>query len=244
MADDRNAATRADRYAADRYALVFALLIVSYLTSALLTGSRARGLTLLLYLAALLIALRSARLPPRGRRPVRWAMLAGSLAAVAVSLAATGPIADGLVAIWLAAIVMGSVCVVVWRVLNHEVVTLQTVFGALSAYLLIGFMFASLFAAVSAFDPRPFFAGGQPTDSSNLQYFSFVTLTTTGYGDLTAANNWGRTLAAMDALLGQIFLVTLVARLVSVFGTARPRREGSGAIRVRSSGPADPSSDA
>jgi hypothetical protein len=207
----------------DRYALVFALLIGSYLTSAVLTGPRARGLTLPLYLAALLIALRPARLRPRAGRWLRWTTLGGSLVAAAVSLVSSGATADGLVALWLAAIMIGTVCVIVWRVLRHEVVTLQTVFGALSAYLLIGFTFASLFAVAAAFDSRPFFAGGQPTDIGNLQYFSFVTLTTTGYGDLVAASDEGRALAAMDGLLGQIFLVTLVARLVSVFGTARRR---------------------
>jgi hypothetical protein len=209
----------------DRYALVFALLIGSYLTSAVLTGPRARGLTLPLYLATLLIALRPAPLPPRAGRWLRWTTLGGSLVAAAVSLGGSGAAADGLVALWLATIMIGAVCVIVWRVLRHEVVTLQTVFGALSAYLLIGFTFASLFAAAAAFD-SPFFAGGQPTDSGNLQYFSFVTLTTTGYGDLVAASNEGRALAALDGLLGQIFLVTLVARLVSVLGTARRRPPG------------------
>src|SRR5215475_8918567 len=187
----------------DRYSLVFTLLIVSYLLSALLSSPRSRVLDVVLYVVALLIALHSAGLPPRTARRLRWAMLTGSLA------------------LWLAAVMATTVCVIVWRVLHHEWITLQTVFGALSAYLLIGFTFAALFAATAQFDTRAFFADGQPAVNNNLQYFTFVTLTTTGYGDLVLAHNPGRALATMEALIGQIFLVTLVARLVSQFGTAR-----------------------
>ena len=205
----------------DRYSLVFTLLIVSYLLSALLSSPRSRVLDVVLYVVALLIALHSAGLPPRTARRLRWAMLTGSLVAAAVVLLGTGRVVAGSVALWLAAVMATTVCVIVWRVLHHEWITLQTVFGALSAYLLIGFTFAALFAATAQFDTRAFFADGQPAVNNNLQYFTFVTLTTTGYGDLVPAHNPGRALATMEALIGQIFLVTLVARLVSQFGTAR-----------------------
>ena len=102
---------------------------------------------------------------------------------------------------------------------------MQTVFGAFGTYLLIGFFFTSVVhGAVLGSIPRPFFAGGQQATSPVVQYFSFVTLTTTGYGDYTAAGEAGRSLAVLEALLGQIFLVTLVARLVAMFGTVRPGR--------------------
>ena len=60
-----------------------------------------------------------------------------------------------------------------------------------------------------------------------MQYFSFVTLTTTGYGDYTAAGDGARALATIEAMIGQIFLATLVARLVSSFarGTRRLRSD-------------------
>jgi Ion channel len=215
--------SRSPRKLNDRFSLVFALLVVSYLLSALLSSPRSRALDLVLYAVVLLIALRSAGLPPRTARRLRWAMLTGSLVAAALVLVGTGRVVVGSAALWLAAVTATTVCVVVWRVLHHERITLQTVFGALSAYLLIGFTFAALFAATAQFDTRTFFVGGQPAENDNLQYFTFVTLTTTGYGDLVAAHNPGRALATMEALIGQIFLVTLVARLVSQFGTARRR---------------------
>ena len=110
------------------------------------------------------------------------------------------------------------------RIVHHRVVTGQTIFGALSAYLMIGFFFSAVFTAIDRLASAPFFAGGQAATSATIQYFSFVTLTTTGYGDYTALGEGGRSMAVLEALLGQIFLVTLVARLVALFGMARPDR--------------------
>jgi hypothetical protein len=85
-------------------------------------------------------------------------------------------------------------------------------------------MFASWFGAIGFFVSGPFFADGQPLNASNVQYFSFTTLTTLGYGDFTAAGNLGRALAVLEAISGQVFLATLVARLVSAYGTSRRQR--------------------
>ena len=62
---------------------------------------------------------------------------------------------------------------------------------------------------------QPFFAQQTHASSADYQYFSFITLTTTGYGDLTAAGNLGRAFAVLEALTGQIYLVTVVALLIS-----------------------------
>ncbi len=75
-------------------------------------------------------------------------------------------------------------------------------------------MFASLFSAVAALSDVPFFADGATPTLSSLQYFSFTTLTTVGYGDLAPATRLGRSLAITEALVGQIYLVTVVALLV------------------------------
>src|SRR5229473_3348114 len=76
---------------------------------------------------------------------------------------------------------------------------------------------AACYAAIEHLGSAPFFAGGQPASTQTLQYFSFTTLTTLGYGDFTAAGNGGRAIAVMEALTGQVFLATLVARLVAAF---------------------------
>ncbi len=202
----------------DRYGLVLLLLVSSYLLTAFVADDQARILPLLLYVAALLLVLRGTRL----RRPrLLWGLLVGSAVVGAAALATRNRVVHGLVVLWLAVVLSVGIVTVVRRVLLHRVVTLQTIFGALSVYLLIGFFYAALFAAVAHFQRAALFTGGQPANSTTIQYFSFITMTTVGYGDFTAAGEPARTLAVLDALTGQIFLVTLVARLVSSFGSAR-----------------------
>jgi hypothetical protein len=208
----------------DRYGMVFTLLLTSFVAAAVLTNRPARIVTLILYAGALLLALRIAHFPHRVARRLRWGLLGGSALVAALAFVVSGRLFEGLAALWTAAILLLTVFVMVGRVLRHRVVTMQTVFGALSAYLLIGFFFAALFTAAAKLTTAPLFADGEPADSSAIQYFAFITLTTTGYGDLTPAGQPGRSLAVLEALAGQIFLVTLVARLVSVFGIERSTR--------------------
>jgi hypothetical protein len=72
--------------------------------------------------------------------------------------------------LWLAVILVLAIVAIVRRILLHRVVTLQTIFGALSAYLLIGFLYAALFSAVANFQRAPLFTDGQPANISALQY--------------------------------------------------------------------------
>lgn len=96
----------------------------------------------------------------------------------------------------------------------EERVTRQTMFGVLCIYLLIGLLFGSTFGVIESLSNDPFFASG-PGDTSDFLYFSFATITTVGYGDLVAATELGRSLAITEALIGQIYLVTVVALIVS-----------------------------
>lgn len=203
-----------------RYELVLLLLVGGYLAAALSESIWVSVLTVLLYAGALILAVRAARLHGGPVWVLRTAVTVGTAAAVAALVGAGGNTVRGAAAIWLAVVLGATIVLVVRHILRHPVVTLQTIAGALSAYLLIGLMFAEVFTAMSRLDAAPFFAGSQPADPATLQYFSFTTLTTLGYGDFTAARNAGRAIAVLEALLGQIFLVTLVARLVSNFGAA------------------------
>ena len=93
-------------------------------------------------------------------------------------------------------------------------ISMHTMFGVLCIYLLIGSIFAFAFGLVDSLSSTPFFAQHAAASTHNLLYFSFVTITTTGYGDLTAATDVGRSLAIAEALTGQIYLVTVVATIV------------------------------
>ncbi|SIM82347.1 potassium channel family protein [Micromonospora cremea] len=211
-----------DRSSSDHYGLVFLLLIGAFLLSALVTHERARVFPLLLDAMVLVVLLRPSQLPgPRAGTAGR-VLVAGVLASVVVTLVVTNRFVHSVVSLWLAGTLAFTIAVMLWRILiHHRVVTLQTIFGALSVYLLIGFLFAALFSALSQLQHDPLFANGRPANSATIQYFAFITMTTTGYGDFVAAGEPARSLAVLDALSGQIFLITLVARLVSMFGSRR-----------------------
>ncbi|HEY1592653.1 MAG TPA: potassium channel family protein [Solirubrobacteraceae bacterium] len=101
-------------------------------------------------------------------------------------------------------------------------VTVEAVFGVLCLYILLGMCFAFLYGSIDRLGQQQFFAQHVSASVSNCLYFSFTTLTTVGYGDLTAATNLGHTLSNAESLIGQIYLVTVVAVLVS--NLSRPQR--------------------
>ena len=209
---------------ADRYELVFLLLVSTFVLAAFGLQDRGRVLLLVFYAGALVLALRSSQLSGPVGRALRIVLAVGTVGMGIAVLAAPGDLTEGILSCWIAVVLATAIVVVVRRVLHHRVITGQTIFGALSAYLMIGFFFSAVFTAIDRLGSGPFFAGGQAATSATVQYFSFVTLSTTGYGDYTALGNGGRSMAVLEALLGQIFLVTLVARLVALFGTERPER--------------------
>jgi hypothetical protein len=104
--------------------------------------------------------------------------------------------------------------VVVRRLLHHRRAARATLLAAISAYLLIALAFYYAFLAVDQYEQADFFGEAQPT--SAFMYFSLTTITTLGYGDLAAHTEIGRLLATTEAVVGQVYLVTLVAMVVSL----------------------------
>jgi hypothetical protein len=218
--------------AGGRFGLLLLILIVTYLLSAFTSGEWVNATQIVLFLVVAALALRGGRIGRRAARLVVAAAIGGT--AVAVTLAVTHP-ADagaGVANLWAALVLLGAVVLIVGRVLAQSEVSLQSIFGAVSAYMIIGLMFAAVYNAMNKFDGGTFFAQGATGTGKTFQYFSFTTLTTLGYGDYTAADSGGQAIAVMEALLGQVFLVTLVARLVSSFrapvqaGRTVPPRSG------------------
>ena len=114
--------------------------------------------------------------------------------------------------------------VVLNRVLRHPVINFETIMGAVDAYLLIGLAFAVFYATLNAVDTHYFFVQSTTPAAVDFVYFSFVVLTTVGFGDLTPRTPIGKVVVPGEALLGQIFLVTIVAALVGNLGRQRPGR--------------------
>ena len=103
----------------------------------------------------------------------------------------------------------------------EEGVDAEVILGALCAYLYIGLWFAIINRSVAILSNAPFFAQPGAERMLNHIYFSFITLTTTGYGDLTPAYGPGRMLAAIEAIIGQLYLVSVVAIVVSAYSKRR-----------------------
>jgi hypothetical protein len=128
------------------------------------------------------------------------------------------------VGLLLAAVAPVAIAVGVVREAREEGVTIRTMFGVLCMYLLLGTLFAYAYGVVAELSSEQFFAETSATTISDFLYFSFTTMTTTGFGDLTAATDMGRSLAVTEELIGQIYLVTVVAVIVSRLGRGRPAR--------------------
>jgi hypothetical protein len=116
-----------------------------------------------------------------------------------------------------ALLVTATLPVTLVRVLRHKRVTYETVLGALCTYVLLGLLFAFAYLALDLVRDAPFFAQPGSHEASEYLYFSFVTITTLGFGDLSPAVGLPQALTALEALLGSVFLVTLVARLVTLW---------------------------
>lgn len=208
-----------------RYGLVLLAVLCSFVyQSAVPDSGLARAGAILIQCATLLLAVWAAG----GTHVVARAaeLLAAGLAAATVVLAAVAEIppagerlANGLL-VGLAPMIIGAGLLRSLRADGR--VNVRHVSGVLSIFILIGLFFSFVFGAVSRLDPAGFFAGHVTGQQAKFVYFSFSTLTTTGFGDFTAGTDLGRTLAVCEALIGQVYLVTVVALIVS---NLRPRRE-------------------
>ncbi len=216
--------------APDSYGLLLLLILVSIIASAAASGSAfGRDITVVFLGGTLLFAMWTSRAGPRLRR-IAWVLVPIMVAAASISSGSDGDLAHSIATSVDALLVFSALMAVLSRLATHKTISFQTVLGALSTYLLLGLLFATVFALVAAVTNDPFFAQGASTGTSvNYVYFSYVTISTVGYGDLSAASDLGKMLAASEALLGQLFLVTVVALFVSNLGkeTRRGRRAAS-----------------
>jgi hypothetical protein len=210
----------------ERFGLLFLSLLAAFWVLGVgPEGDWKRVIVTALLGATLLLAFRTAQMPPQ-RLHVAAALVVVWVAATAVAalagrgdavVLATAAANGVLVLLAPPAVVLG----IMRGFRRRQVVTLADVLGALCLYLLAGMFFAFLYSAVDRLDSGGFFAHGVDATLSTCLYYSFTTMTTVGYGDLTAHSDLGHTLSATEALIGQIYLVTIVAVIVS---NLRPQR--------------------
>jgi len=198
--------------------LLLALGVTFFFEGVAEPGDLQRAVGTVLVGVTLMLALYAAELPKRRLRVAAAVILTIVAGVVIASVTGKGTTVAGIAAIangLLVALAPPAVVIGLVRILRATgTVTATVVAGVLCLYLLVGLFFAFTYIAVQNLGGAPFFANGDAATSSRSLYFSFVTMTTVGYGDFTARTNLGRTLAVTEALLGQIYLVTVVAAIV------------------------------
>jgi hypothetical protein len=205
------------------YGWVLALIIVQFVYAAAIPSERwTASVLLVLESVTLLVALRTSGL----ERLRRAALALVGVAVVAAVVELLTPDATFRGIIWLldVALLLGVMVVVGSGLKDQREVTRQTIHGAVSIYLGLGMLFSFAYGAIAAIGADPFFEQGTDGTPAIRLYFSYVTLATLGYGDYTAAGDLGRTLSVIEAMLGQLYLVTVIALIVALF--ARTRRAG------------------
>lgn len=202
----------------DSYASLLVLLLANFFLLELVDDVRwgAIGSTILSALA-LLVAISD---PESGHHITRrnW-LLVGACVALAplVLIVDSASVVGAAYLLPIALLVTATLPVTITRVLHHRRVTWETVLGALCGYVLTGLLFAFVYIAVNEIRDAPFFTQPGPHDQGEFLYFSFVALTTLGFGDLSPSEGLPQALTVVEALIGSIFLVTLVARLVTLW---------------------------
>ena len=208
----------------NRYGLLLVVLMVSYLVSAFFQGKWVSAVQIGLFLGVSLIAFQAERIRRRTARLLFGGIVFGSAVAAVLALNKS-ELDSGLAYIWSALMLAAAAAVIIRRVLAQPEVSLRSIYGAVSAYVIIGLTFAAIYAAINQFTHLEFFAQVSNPGLKTFQYFSFTTLTTLGYGDYTAKQSGGQAVAVIEAMLGQIFLATLVARLVAGYRGTGPRQQ-------------------
>jgi hypothetical protein len=212
------------------FGLVLLLVLGTFVAQSLLPFDD-WGAVVITTLAALsaTVALASAGL----RHPiVTWSW---RFAGLGIALAVIGAIAGGRAffasaALIQALLLMVSAFAVLRAVLTENEVGFRTILGAVSVYITLGLLFTFVFLSVERIAGDPFFGPGAHVETGDFVFFSMTTLTTTGYGNLVPAFQPGKMFAVMEMLLGQVFLVTLIARLVSMWEPGRLLRRAGGLV--------------
>ena len=201
----------------DDFGIVLLLILATIMTISLGAGAIGQFVGVCLSGFTLLFVLHTSGAHRRTFRAA-LAIVVFAVAGAAVGLlsgAEQASTAAGLIGLLLA---FAAPVIILRRILSSPTITVRLVLGALAIYLLVGLTYAYLYPVISAVTGQPFFVQTATPGAIDYVYFSYVTLTTVGYGDFTASTSVGRMIAVSEALTGQLYLVSAVALLVGNIG--------------------------
>ena len=208
----------------DDFGLVLLLILATIMTISLGAGAIGQFVAVCLSGFTLLFVLHTS---DARRRTFRAAVVIVGVAVAGAALGLLTPgdygsTAAGLIGLMLA---FAAPVIILRRILASPRITVRLVLGALAIYLLVGLTYAYLYPVIGTATGQPFFVQTSRPAAIDFVYFSYVTITTVGYGDFTAASSVGRMAAVSEALTGQLYLVFAVALLVGNIGRTIVRGE-------------------
>ena len=207
----------------DSYGGVLIAILLTYVLAINLTKFWGPSVVLVVQIATVVIILRISQAPHLIRVVAAFSLLVATAGAI-VGLFLHIDTAERFLPAVSSLLYLIAPISVLRHLIKRSVVDLETVMGAVAAYLLIGMFFAFVYRAAAANEAMAFFgAQGDGTFAQDL-FFSFTTLTTTGYGNLVPATNPGQSFALAEMLIGQLFLVTAVAQVINLYRPARTSR--------------------
>jgi hypothetical protein len=218
----RRARVKKALLAPDSYGLVLLLIVLTYALAVSQVDSTLLGtIVVFVQIATVWFVLQTAR----ARRAARAAALV--VLALAGAAALAGGIAGGdrsqlLILLASTALYFIAPIVVMRHLVARSVIDRETVLGVIVAYLLIGMFFAFLYRLMGLVQPDPFFGGAGDATPSQALFFSFTTLSTTGFGNLVPSSSAGQTTAVAEMIIGQLFLITAVGKVISVWSPIKP----------------------
>jgi voltage-gated potassium channel Kch len=219
----------------DRYGVVILLILATYVLASALPDGAWSQVVLAVMAAVTVMATLAASGTPSHRR--RVALLLATIAVIISTITAlVGGHTTGIAGLISGALLTASLVAIIGRIARHQSVSAQTLLGAMCCYVLFGLVYTFFFEAIARLQSTPFLSPPGNHSLSDYLFFSFSTLTTTGYGDLVPATGLGRALAMLEALMGQLFLVTVLARLVALWVPARRARDRESAASSPSLG--------
>ena len=215
--------------------LLGALLLMIFIVNPLAAAGVFRGYAALVHDLWLALTLLSGALAIGWRRKAAQVVVLSAILLFALrglgfvgGAGALGLVVDAVLTLFLLSTLA---LMVIWQIFREGPITRQRVQGSIIIYLLLGLIWAEAYTLAAHLDSDAFTVNlslGQNALSARLTYFSFVTLTTVGYGDILPTNLVTRTLANMEGLVGQLFPAILIARLVSMEIAARETKNTKG----------------
>jgi hypothetical protein len=204
------------------YGMVLLLIVVTYVMLVWIPSSWA-PIVVFIQVATVWFALRTSRAARVVRVTADVALVAATAFAIIELTLGFGSSEEAGVRLYVVSAVLYLVApiVMIRHIATRPSVDQETLLGAIGAYLMIGMCFAFTYRIIAIQQAGPFFGSGGEGEIDQVLFFSFTTLTTTGYGNYVPAENPGQALAVAQMLIGQLFLIIAVGKVIASWRPAR-----------------------